>query len=114
MNANMRTNNCCENRGARAGTGCPLCHNQTNHRGCQSLMRELQKLDFALYETILYLDAYPHCTEALEYYHSLLHQRELVVAELEKSGTPVSAYGNVSHSSWDWISSPWPWEISAN
>ena len=77
-------------------------------------MKELQKLDFALYETILYLDAYPYCTEALEYYHSLVHRRALVSAELEKNGTPVTAYQNASHTSWDWIASPWPWEISAN
>ena len=101
-----------EYQGAR-GNSCPLCRSG-NRGGCNSLMKELQKIDFALYETILYLDAYPYNKEALEYYHSLVHQRELVVAELDGSGTPITAGGNVSHTSWDWISSPWPWELSAN
>ena len=95
------------------GNSCPRCR-ANNRCGCNSLMRELQKIDFALYETVLYLDAYPYNKEALEYYHSLVHQRSLVVAELEGNGTPISAGGNVSHNSWDWISSPWPWELSAN
>ena len=81
---------------------------------CESLIRNLQKIDFALYETILYLDVYPYSQEALDYYHSLVHQRGLIVAELEAAGKPVSTGGNTSHSSWDWISSPWPWELSAN
>ena len=98
--------------GARANS-CQRCRSN-NHGGCNSLMRELQKIDFALYETVLYLDAYPYNKEALEYYHSLVHQRALVVTELENGGTPISACGNVSHTSWDWITSPWPWELSAN
>ena len=96
------------------GNYCPMCRGGSNQGGCNSLMRELQKIDFSLYETILYLDAYPYNKEALDYYHSLVHRRELIVAELEQGGTPISAGGNVSRTSWDWISSPWPWEISAN
>ena len=95
------------------GNSCPHCRS-INRGGCNSLMKELQKIDFALYETILYLDVYPYNKEALDYYHTLTHQRDLVVAELEDGGTPISAGGNLSHSSWDWISSPWPWELSAN
>ena len=39
------------------GHSCPHC--RSNNRGaCNSLMKELQKIDFALYETILYLDVY--------------------------------------------------------
>ena len=101
-----------DGQGSRGGF-CPRCR-PNNHGGCNSLMRELQKIDFALYETVLYLDAYPYSTEALDYYHSLVHQRELIVAELEGGGKPISANGNASHTSWDWISSPWPWELSAN
>lgn len=93
---------------------CPICDNSNNAHNISSLMRKLQKIDFALYETVLYLDAYPYNTEALEYYHSLMHQRELIAAEYEKNEAPLSAFGNKSHSSWDWISSPWPWELSAN
>lgn len=113
MDRMARQNGSYQCRGSR-GNSCPLCRGNNNARACNSLMRELQKIDFALYETILYLDAYPYCKEALEYYHALVHQRGLIVAELEAGGNPITTCGNVSHSSWDWISSPWPWEVSAN
>lgn len=98
---------------SRSGN-CTVCGSSRNTHSTQSIMQKLREIDFAIYETILYLDAYPHSTEALEYYHSLIHQRELLATEYENNQAPITAFGNKSHSSWDWISSPWPWEPSAN
>ena len=105
---NRQTGNCRQRGGA-----CP-CRQSTCNSCTNNLARKIQEIDFAIYETILYLDVYPCNREALEYYHSLLHHREQLVAELEKNHSPMTAFGNESHSSWDWISSPWPWELSAN
>ena len=85
-----------------------------SRNGCNERMKSLQALDFALQETVLYLDAYPENQEALEYYHRLLAERERVMAEYEKSCAPVTMYGNKSRNSWDWILGPWPWENGAN
>ena len=87
-----------------------------NHDGnhCRTVMNRLRAVDFALTETVLYLDAYPENRQALEYYHSLLEQREECMAIYQKSCGPLSMYGNTSHTSWDWVAGPWPWEPDAN
>ena len=82
-----------------------------HHASCgSSLLRKIQEIDFSLYETVLYLDAYPNCREALGYYHTLLSQRKALVAQYEREVGPLSAFGNNSQGSWDWIKSPWPWQ----
>ena len=77
-----------------------------------SLSRRLQAIDFALQDTILYLDAYPDNAEALEYYHSLLGARAGILAARPKN-LPLTAYDNTG-ATWDWVKSPWPWEVDAN
>ena len=92
------------------------CINQGNsspHNHLSYLRSRLQQVDFALAETILYLDTYPHCKEALSYYHKLLEAREKIMHEYQVHA-PVTALGNTSHDSWDWIDSPWPWQHDAN
>lgn len=79
-----------------------------------SLLKKIQELDFALYETVLYLDAYPENREALAYYHDMLSKRDKLCAEYESHVAPITAFGNESHTSWDWVSGPWPWEYEAN
>ena len=76
---------------------------------CDALMRRLQKLDFSIQETVLYLDAYPDCCEAKAYYHQLVKERCEVAKEYEEKCGPLNAMGNVSTTSWDWVDAPWPW-----
>lgn len=85
--------------------------------GANSCMKELELLravDFAIQETVLYLDAYPDSAEALAYYHTLIEQRRAICEHYEQHCGPLTMYGNVSRTSWDWISDPWPWEADAN
>ena len=89
--------------------------NRQGGRGnCRARMKDLQALDFALVETVLYLDAYPENRQALAYYHQLLRQREETVEAYEKNCGPITVYGNRSQTSWDWVEGPWPWEPDAN
>lgn len=76
----------------------------------EELLQKLRQVDFALYDTILYLDAYPHCRKALAHYHTLLNMQKKLKAEYEAQYGPVTAFGNGSQTSWDWTSTPWPWE----
>lgn len=80
----------------------------------KSCLARLRAIDFALYETVLYLDAYPDNAEALAYYHRMLTQRKALVAEYEQNVGPLTVCGNVSTTGWDWIKNPWPWEYEAN
>ena len=77
-------------------------------------MKMLRAIDFAIQETVLFLDAYPEDRQALAYYHKLMEQRAQLLAAYEKTNGPVSMYGNHSRTSWDWIEDPWPWEPDAN
>ena len=86
----------------------------TNRGGCKAEMHKLRALDFAIQETVLYLDAYPENEQALAYYHQLVEERDSVMAMYEKNCGPLTMRGNTSHSSWDWVTGPWPWEPDAN
>ncbi len=89
------------------------CQNP-NHAICDRLMKQMQAVDFALYETILYLDVYPNSCDALETYHKLKAQKEMLRKEYEASCGPITAFGNQSVTSWDWASKPFPWEYDAD
>ena len=99
----------------RTGCGCSN-HNdngQPSH-ACTELLAKIRAVDFALYELVLYLDAYPNCQDALDMYHKLLCRQKELTAEYESACGPLTAFGNESHTSWDWIDKPFPWEFSAN
>ena len=111
---------------ARRNTRENLCGNNGNHnlRGnacgnacsntCAKLMEQIRAVDFALYETVLYLDVYPHSCDALETYHKLKSQSEALRREFEETCGPLSAFGNQSKTSWDWTGKPFPWEYDAD
>ena len=85
-----------------------------NRRNCEERADILRALDFAIQETVLYLDAYPEDREALEYYHTLVEQRKQVANAYEEKCGPLTIYGNRSFNSWDWTVMPWPWELDAD
>lgn len=77
-------------------------------------MRKLQTIDFALVETVLYLDAYPNSSAALAYYHKLLGERKKLSDELSRLGKPITAMDNASTDKWRWTEGPWPWQPEGN
>ena len=133
----MMMNNFDRNR-SQARNSCPLCEQNRcaarrygdnrpqrsdlpNNSGgcgctgeCDSLLYDLQKLDFTIYELVLYLDAYPECEQALSMYNHLVCQRAEVVAEYERKCGPIGILGNKSTTSWDWVKGSLPWEYGAN
>ncbi len=81
---------------------------------CEKLLDQIRAVDFALVEVVLYLDAYPDCHEALDTYHKLIARRKGLYAQYESSCGPLTAMGNKSTTSWDWVDKPFPWEYKAN
>lgn len=79
-----------------------------------ALMRKIQETDFCLVETLLYLDAYPDHAQALEYYHRLVEESKRLTEQYENTYGPLTAVGNKSQQSWDWVKNPWPWECDAD
>ncbi len=90
------------------------CRRTGNTASVASLKKKLQKIDFALVEVNLYLDAYPHCRAALDYFNKLTDERRKIAYALAEGGSPVNARENASCGSWDWIEGPWPWQYDAN
>lgn len=78
------------------------------------LLSRIREVEFAIVETVLYLDAYPDNRQALAFYQDLLNERNRLVDQYEKTVGPLTATGNRSNTSWDWVKNPWPWEFAAN
>ena len=88
--------------------------NPYEHSRCCEVREKLRAIDFALVETTLYLDAYPNCAEALAYYHKLLAERHALAESYTQTCGPLTACDNASQTSWQWVKTPWPWELDAN
>ncbi|MBO5047412.1 MAG: spore coat protein CotJB [Clostridia bacterium] len=78
------------------------------------LLRRIQAEDFALYETVLYLDGHPQCKRALAQYHKHKNNAKALREEFEGKYGPLTIYGNQSDCDWHWVTKPWPWEKEAN
>ena len=81
-----------------------------NHVRKAHLMRKIREYDFAIFETVEFLDTHPKNLKALKYYSKLQNEREKLVEEYEANIGPITMYGNKSDSSWNWVKGPWPWE----
>lgn len=88
--------------------------NMPENGSCRTLQSRLKMIDFALTDTILYLDAYPDSKQALEYYRRLVSERERLAASINEKCGPITARDNGERDTWEWTSSPWPWEAEAN
>ncbi len=109
-------NDCNDNRGVNR-IGCNDCNGNRSGKdnaACKRLMDQIRAVDFALYETVLYLNVYPKSCDALETYHKLKEQSKALHKEYEATCTPLTAFGNQSTASWDWMSRPFPWEYDAD
>lgn len=84
--------------------------NVMRNNRCDDLLKNIQEIDFAIYETVLYLDAYPECTEAMNHYHALIKARKELYCAYEATTGPLTMFGNESKTSWDWTKTPMPWE----
>jgi len=108
-NGNGCGNRCGNNQGNN-GCGC----NNGCGRDCEKLLQQIRAVDFALYEVVLYLDVYPTSCEALDTYHKLLDRRKALYEQYQATCGPITNMGNMSHTTWDWIEKPFPWEADAN
>lgn len=67
---------------------------------------------FAMYDALLYLDAYPCNEEARKYYFEMKEKMEAAKEEYEENFGPLTASSNVNRDDWQWTESAWPWQIS--
>ena len=75
-------------------------------------LQQLQEIDFVLVELNLYLDTHPGDANALRQFNQLAQQREQLARQFEMAFGPLKHFGHsVSRFPWQWIESPWPWQV---
>lgn len=89
-------------------------HGNPDQMSVKELKNRLRMVKFAIIETGLYLDAYPHCQKALQYYHKLIKEKEILAELVNKKCGPMTIFDNSSEDHWAWVKGPWPWEPEAN
>lgn len=76
------------------------------------LLHELQAVDFVLVELNLYLDTHPTDAAALQQYNHFVTIRHQIAQKYESLYGPLQAFGrSYSGTPWQWIESPWPWQV---
>ena len=71
----------------------------------------LKALDFALIETGLFLNTHPTDAKALAYFNKLTEERNAALKNYTKNCGPLTVFDGDTKSSWDWVKTPWPWEM---
>lgn len=77
----------------------------------ETAMKRLQMTEFALIEANLFLDTHPKSAEALEYFKCVTVEHETALKYYEENFGPITAKSANAKTEWDWIDSPWPWEL---
>lgn len=83
----------------------PAC----NHR--QSLLMDIQKVDFMLVDLNLFLDTHPNCADAIAEHNRLAGISCKLRDAYEKQYGPLMARTwDQSECNWAWVENPWPWD----
>ena len=89
--------------------------NMTNTKELSNTMlHQLQAMNFAISELGLYLDTHPMDQDALDLFNQYVEMYEDALEKHEQaSGATMQMRASIS-GTYDWIKGPWPWEYSAN
>ena len=80
----------------------------------EMLLKKIQAEDFAVYETVLFLDTHPNDKTALAFYNTHRDTVEQLKKEYMEKFGPLTIYENRDSGGWHWLDKPWPWEKEAN
>ncbi len=76
-----------------------------------STCKRLKALDFAIIETGLFLNTHPTDAKALAYFNKLNEERKAAYDDYTEHCGPLTLFDDNTMSSWDWVKTPWPWEM---
>ena len=80
--------------------------------GRQSLLMDIQKVDFMLVDLNLFLDTHPDCAEALQEHANLVNISQKLRSSYEQQyGSLMTMTWEQSTGCWSWIEEPWPWDL---
>jgi spore coat protein JB len=75
------------------------------------MLKELQELDFVLVELTLYLDTHPFDHAAIHQFNQTSQKRQQLAGHFEMKFGPLLQFNSFSRSPWQWIDTPWPWQV---
>lgn len=76
------------------------------------MLLEIQRMEFTAIDLNLYLDTHPDDQQALSLYNSVVPQLKQYIENYEQCYGPLFHFGmSPSQYPWQWIKSPWPWEM---
>ena len=76
------------------------------------LLEEIQAIDFVLVELNLYLDTHPQDFEAIKQFNENAMKSMELKANFEQKFGPLMNFGrSFSNYPWNWIDTPWPWQV---
>lgn len=81
-----------------------------------ALEERLTAVSFAIYDTVLYLDAYPESARALAYLSNLRREKAELAEALRTLGAPPATFSEAGTDggAWEWTNGPWPWQNDGN
>ena len=84
--------------------------NPNNER--EALMYQIMQYKFALIELNLHLDTHPNDKDVIELYNKYSKIKKEMCKKYESMYGPLVLGDNeVNENRWEWINSPWPWEV---
>ena len=81
-----------------------------NAENRNALLRKIQEIDFALYETTLYLDTHPCDEKALHLHKEYASASKELKEQYQMQYGPLTPAAN-TEDAWEWLRGPWPWEM---
>lgn len=83
----------------------PHCKDQAK------LFRDIQIVSFAIDDVKLFLDTHPCDADALYYFRYYRDMLEALREEYAKNFGPLTATQSKAEKTWNWVETPWPWEM---
>ncbi len=78
-----------------------------------SMLRKIQEIQFVAVELNLYLDTHPCDVDAINDFNCAVQVLEKRKKAYQDEFGPLLnfGFGGYSKEPWQWVESPWPWEI---
>ncbi|BBB90702.1 MAG TPA: spore coat protein CotJB [Methylomusa anaerophila] len=79
----------------------------------RALLLKVQEMEFVAVELNLYLDTHPCDADAINDYNCAVKELRKYKEKYESEYGPLLnfGFGGFSRKPWQWIESPWPWEL---
>ncbi len=79
----------------------------------QKLLQKFQEANFAVVETVLYLDTHPGDKSALACYDQYVEMRDAAMKAYTEKFGPLENLALSPSDRFSWVDNPWPWEVDA-